>query len=194
MTSSIHRFDLEEAAERDTSQFAGMRFFGYFMIAFGFVLAALGGLTVLGRTGFADSQAPSLALLFFMMGLALAIAGLGLARGSRGLPTSLEVSRDAFTLSWPKANHQITFPWGSPEFEVTLFDRRGMPSFQPNGEPRTTFTLLLPDGKRVPIPIAAFETILREADAHHLKLIRKTVRATTDSGSYEHIRLVAPGA
>jgi hypothetical protein len=193
MGTSSQRFNLEAAVERDTSQFAGMRFYGYFIVAIGFVLVALSGLTALGHTGFTGSQALSLAFLFAIMGLILAAAGFGLARGSRGLPTSLEISQEAFILGWPKDNRQMTFSWDAPEFEVTVFDRRGMPRLQPNGKPRTTFTLLLPSGKRVPIPLDAFESILREAEAHHLKQIRKTIRATTDSGTYDHIRLVAQG-
>jgi hypothetical protein len=187
MGSGITRFDLHELARLNTRQWSKRRLVDYWFGTLGMALFAAAAILVLVRANSWNPLSMVESVAISLIGLIILALAIRHASQSRSLPNSVSVSDNGISFEFDDSDKKQELKWDDPNFQITLFDRRGMPSLLPNGESRIAFTLLIPSGKRIPLTREAFKAIYEEASAHGFSEVRRTVSGSPEPGSYERL-------
>jgi hypothetical protein len=187
MTTKATRFDLTELNAKSSRDWAGYRLLAWTFVALGVFMFGSGiYLAISLRLTWASGSLGE-GVLLAVFGLIIVAVARAQAIGTSRLPSTLAITDSELTLEWAGSGKKVVVPWEGPDLSLTILDRRGMPHNRPDGTERPTFTLVVPSGKRVSIPNAAYESMTREIAAHGLLETRKTIRASTDSGSFDRV-------
>ena len=188
MDRSPVTFDLSELSARTERAWAGRRVLNYIFAAVGAFMVGAGVYTAV-KFGSSSSASLGEGILFILLGLIIAGFALSQSGQLRGFPDQLTVSNEQISLEWKVGGKRVNLRWADPDLRIGLLDRRNMPSHLTNGSERSPFAFITPEGRRINIPLGAHEALMREAEFHRLKIVQKTTRATTDSGSYDRITI-----
>lgn len=166
-------FDLREVAERNDeySRFARRITFG--ITSFVFALFALGiGLLAGAIAHVEPERLTTLGAVLVALGGFLGYYGLGAFQSKGPTPRRLVVGPESLVLTDAPRSGPIEQRWDDPRLRVTIYDMRGFPTQSPSGRKRLSdFVLQIRNGPQTPIPSVAFESIMSQAEKHHLAIV-----------------------
>jgi hypothetical protein len=155
-TSAPREFPLAGLVAESTRQWKSFRLFWWAFFALGVVAVLAGVYLALSHSADPVGSVFPEGVLLAVVGLVIALASRVKATDTAGLPTSLEVSGEDISFRWSPTGRTARYSWSDPTWEMTLFDRSGLPSVTQSGKSRERFELVMPSGKRVPITREAF--------------------------------------
>jgi hypothetical protein len=114
-------------------------------------------------------------LLLVVFGILVFLFSTWAVRGIGPAPRRLTVSPQHLSFEAFSDRPDAQLVWDDPDLRFRLFDVRALPKIRPNGKPRNVEFIVDPVScPRTPVPQAAFDAILREAENHGLRLVRRT--------------------